>query len=157
MFNKYKLFEVSVFWLWLVQWPLNIRVTTLNIYTVGCDVHQRPEELRADVRPAGREGGRDVALLPRDRDREPRAEWNLRGARTHVGALGDPVLPHQLQPRMPEADCEPEPKRGAAMWGGGRRDQAHRGTGDDSRWRGPLGCAMVSEALAASKDIKTQL
>ena len=90
-------------------------VKTLKIYTVSCDVHQRPDELRADVRPAGREGGRDVALLPRDQDREPRADRNLRGARTHVGALGDPVLPHQLQPRMPEADCEPEPKRGAAM------------------------------------------
>ena len=90
-------------------------VKTLKIYTVSCNVLQRPDELRADVRPAGREGGRDVALLPRDQDREPRADRNLRGARTHVGALGDPVLPHQLQPRMPEADCEPEPKRGAAM------------------------------------------
>ena len=90
-------------------------VKTLKIYTVSCDVQQRPDELRADVRPAGREGGRDVALLPRDQDRGPRADRNLRGARTHVGALGDPVLPHQLQPRMPEADCEPEPKRGAAM------------------------------------------
>ena len=90
-------------------------VKTLKIYTVSCDVHQRPDELRADVRPAGREGGRDVAPLPRDQDRGPRADRNLRRARTHVGALGDPVLPHQLQPRMPEADCEPEPKRGAAM------------------------------------------
>ena len=91
-------------------------VKTLKFYTVSCDVHQRPDELRADVRPAGREGGRDVALLPRDQDREPRADWSLRGARTHIGgALGDPDLPHQLQPRMPEADCEPEPKRGAAM------------------------------------------
>ena len=90
-------------------------VKTLKIYTVSCDVHQRPDELRADVQPAGQEEGRDVALLPRDQDREPRADRNLRGARTHVGALGDPVLPHQLQPRMPEADCEPEPKRGAAM------------------------------------------